>query len=69
MGVRAVFSREAVALPVLACAAADESGTVEQPGDGSLNCHGYGSTVAVTASFGMAAAGSCIEARVSAAGR
>jgi tRNA A37 threonylcarbamoyladenosine dehydratase len=25
--------------------------------DGSLNCHGYGSSVTVTASFGMAAAG------------
>jgi tRNA threonylcarbamoyladenosine dehydratase len=26
-------------------------------GDGSLNCHGYGSVVSVTASFGMCAAG------------
>jgi tRNA A37 threonylcarbamoyladenosine dehydratase len=25
-------------------------------GDGSLNCHGYGSVVTVTASFGMVAA-------------
>ncbi len=26
-----------------------------------LNCHGYGSAVAVTASFGMAAAGWCLD--------
>jgi tRNA A37 threonylcarbamoyladenosine dehydratase len=43
-----VFSREAVAGPDASCAA----GGV----DGSLNCHGYGSSVAVTATFGMAAA-------------
>jgi tRNA threonylcarbamoyladenosine dehydratase len=30
------------------------------PRDNSLNCHGYGSTVVVTASFGMAAAGEVI---------
>jgi tRNA threonylcarbamoyladenosine dehydratase len=29
--------------------------------DGSLNCHGYGSSVAVTASFGLAAAAWAIE--------
>ena len=47
MGVTCVFSREAVHQPDAACAATD----------GSLNCHGYGSSVAVTAAFGMAAAG------------
>lgn len=47
MGVRCVFSREAVAGPDASCA-------VE--GDGSLNCHGYGSLVGVTATFGMCAA-------------
>ncbi len=47
MGVRCVFSREAVAAPDASCA-------VE--GDGSLNCHGYGSLVGVTATFGMCAA-------------
>lgn len=46
MGVRCVFSRENVAAPVDAGCSAD----------GSLNCHGYGSVVTVTASFGMAAA-------------
>ena len=29
--------------------------------DGSLNCHGYGSSVAVTASFGMAAAAELVK--------
>jgi tRNA A37 threonylcarbamoyladenosine dehydratase len=46
MGVQGVFSREAVAPPDASCA-------VE--GDGSLNCHGYGSVVSVTATFGMCA--------------
>lgn len=50
MGVTCVFSREPVAPPDPACAMAGG-------GDGSLNCHGYGSSVAVTATFGMAAAG------------
>jgi tRNA A37 threonylcarbamoyladenosine dehydratase len=33
----------------------DPSCAVE--GDGSLNCHGYGSVVSVTATFGQCAAG------------
>ncbi len=46
-GVTAVFSREQLVRPPQA-----------GPGtDHTLNCHGYGSTVAVTASFGMCAAG------------
>lgn len=47
IGVRCVFSREAVAGPDASCAL---------EGDGSLNCHGYGSLVGVTATFGMCAA-------------
>lgn len=47
MGVRCVFSREAVAGPDPSCAL---------QGDGTLNCHGYGSLVGVTATFGMCAA-------------
>jgi tRNA A37 threonylcarbamoyladenosine dehydratase len=31
-------------------------------GDGSLNCHGYGSAVSVTASFGLVAAGAVLNA-------
>ncbi len=49
MGVACVFSREAVK-------AADASCQIEQ-GDNSLNCQGYGSSVSVTATFGMCAAG------------
>jgi tRNA A37 threonylcarbamoyladenosine dehydratase len=48
IGVACVFSREAVAPP-------DPSCNLE--GDGSLNCHGYGSVVSVTATFGQCAAG------------
>lgn len=50
MGVLCVFSRESV-VP------ADESCLPDGQGDGSLNCHGYGSVVTVTATFGMSAAG------------
>jgi tRNA threonylcarbamoyladenosine dehydratase len=48
IGVMCVFSREAVAPPDASC-------NIE--GDGSLNCHGYGSVVSVTATFGQCAAG------------
>ena len=48
IGVTCVFSRESVAPPDASCA-------IE--GDGSLNCHGYGSVVSVTATFGQCAAG------------
>jgi len=48
IGVTCVFSREAVAPPDASCAI---------DGDGSLNCHGYGSVVSVTATFGQCAAG------------
>lgn len=48
IGLTCVFSREAVSPPDASCA-------VEA--DGSLNCHGYGSVVSVTATFGQCAAG------------
>ena len=47
IGVQGVFSRESVAPPDVSC---------EVDGDGTLNCHGYGSVVSVTATFGMCAA-------------
>ena len=47
MGVLGVFSRESVAPPDASC---------EIEGDGTLNCHGYGSVVSVTATFGLCAA-------------
>jgi len=53
MGVTCVFSREAVAPPHAACAVG--------PGDGTLNCHGYGSLVTVTATFGLCASGWVLE--------
>jgi tRNA A37 threonylcarbamoyladenosine dehydratase len=52
MGVDCVFSREAVAPPDASCVVS---------GDGSLNCHGYGSLVTVTASFGLCAAGNILN--------
>ena len=57
IGVRCVFSREAVALPQAACSVDGDSGAV----DGSLNCGGYGSSVAVTATFGLVAASLALE--------
>lgn len=48
IGVVSVFSREPVSPPDASCF---------MDGDGSLNCHGYGSVVAVTATFGQCAAG------------
>jgi tRNA threonylcarbamoyladenosine dehydratase len=52
IGIACVFSRESVAAPAPSCA-------VEN--DNSLNCHGYGSVVSVTAAFGFCAAGWVIE--------
>ena len=51
IGLRCVFSRESVTMPD------GEACDV----DGSLNCHGYGSSVMVTAAFGMACAGVALE--------
>jgi tRNA A37 threonylcarbamoyladenosine dehydratase len=48
-GLVAVFSREPVRPPDASCATGQT--------DGSLNCHGYGSSVTVTATFGLIAAG------------
>ena len=56
IGVTCVFSREAVMQPEASRALARES-MGEGTGDGSLNCHGYGSVVSVTATFGQCAAG------------
>ncbi len=56
MGLRCVHSAEAVATPDAGCAT-----------DGTLNCHGYGSGVAVTATFGMVAASEAIELLLAAA--
>lgn len=50
IGVSCVFSRESVHRPEGECDV-----------DGSLNCHGYGSSVTVTSTFGMVAAGELIK--------
>ncbi len=51
-GLDCVYSEEGVAAP---------QGDASCASDGSLNCAGYGSVVTVTAAFGLAAAGLCIE--------
>ena len=48
MGVQCVFSTEPVKGPDASCDIAN---------DGTLNCHGYGSSVSVTSTFGQCAAG------------
>ena len=50
IGLRCVFSREPVRLPEAACEV-----------EANLNCHGYGSTVTVTATFGLVAAQLALE--------
>ncbi len=56
IGVPCVCSRETVAPPDATC---ETVGT-----DGTLNCHGYGSLISVTATFGMCAAGWAMNALV-----
>jgi tRNA A37 threonylcarbamoyladenosine dehydratase len=51
IGVACVYSREG-----------SESPPAAEGSDGSLNCHGYGSSVAVTATFGMVAASLALAA-------
>lgn len=60
IGVACVFSRESVAPPDPSCAM--------DGADGSLNCHGYGSVVSVTATFGQCAAGWLLDQLALAAG-
>ena len=54
IGVRCVYSREKVVAPAQVCDADDDL-------EGNLNCHGYGSSITVTASFGMVAANEALE--------
>ena len=64
IGVTCVFSRESVMQPGAASAQNNPAATdgmapdvVDGQSDGSLNCHGYGSVVSVTSTFGICAAG------------
>ena len=50
IGVQCVFSREAVQAPAGSCDV-----------DGNLNCHGYGSSVTVTATFGLVAVAAIVN--------
>lgn len=61
LDVACVFSREAVAPPDASC----EIDAV----DGTLNCHGYGSAVSVTATFGFCAAGAVMNALAAGPGK
>ena len=68
IGVTCVFSREAVMQPAAVGIAENEVSVLETPSaadaaarDGSLNCHGYGSVVSVTSTFGICAAGWLLE--------
>jgi tRNA threonylcarbamoyladenosine dehydratase len=71
IGVRCVHSTEPVAAPPVEACVTDGGDAVStnfssttiasSPHDGSLNCHGYGSSVAVTATFGMVAANEALE--------
>lgn len=54
IGISCVFSRESVVKPN---AAARDLDNDHARMDSSLNCHGYGSVVSVTATFGICAAG------------
>jgi len=56
LGLRCVFSRENVRKP-----AVPEGADCTLEIEGNLSCHGYGSTVVVTAAFGFAAAGEVIQ--------
>lgn len=55
-GLRCVFSRENVRRPVV-----PEGPECGLEIEGNLSCHGYGSSVVVTAAFGFAAAGDVIQ--------
>lgn len=73
IGVACVFSREPVRQPAAVCVADfPQGGALENASegqeaamsaqtDGSLNCHGYGSVVSVTAGFGLCAAGWALD--------
>jgi tRNA A37 threonylcarbamoyladenosine dehydratase len=55
LGVTCIYSQESVRQPIQEL----ENGVCEMDAesDGSLNCHGFGSSVSVTATFGFCAAG------------
>jgi tRNA threonylcarbamoyladenosine dehydratase len=57
IGVDCIFSREAVKQPTTS----NTPSSVTSITDSTLNCHGYGSVVSVTATFGQCAAGWALD--------
>jgi tRNA threonylcarbamoyladenosine dehydratase len=57
IGVNCIFSREAVKQPTTS----NTPSNVTSITDSTLNCHGYGSVVSVTATFGQCAAGWALD--------
>lgn len=62
-GLSCVFSREAVSRPETGaqCEVDGKTGGSAASFDANLNCHGYGSVVTVTASFGLVAANEALR--------
>jgi tRNA A37 threonylcarbamoyladenosine dehydratase len=57
IGVNCIFSKEAVKQP----SKVSDAGSADSISDNTLNCHGYGSVVSVTATFGQCAAGWALD--------
>jgi tRNA A37 threonylcarbamoyladenosine dehydratase len=65
IGLTCVFSREAVQRPDASCAADASVNAGASAVNSGLNCHGYGSSVMVTAAFGFTAAAAAIQSVLS----
>lgn len=65
IGLTCVFSREAVQRPDASCAADASVNAGAIAVNSGLNCHGYGSSVMVTAAFGFTAAAAAIQSVLS----
>lgn len=61
MGVLCVYSQEPTRQPSQMQQGTACEVEADTASDGSLNCHGFGSSVAVTATFGMCAAGEILQ--------
>jgi len=69
VGLPCVYSREAVTMPLVDVAEDGTDGGTDSGTDGSLNCHGYGSAVSVTAVFGLVAAQVAMDRAILSASR
>lgn len=68
-GIEAVFSTEPLKLPETGAACDIDEDDDNKPGVSGLNCAGFGSTMAVTASFGLVAAARVLRALADEASR